>query len=145
MAVAVHRNAIRASRQRLTLRQTCRSTAIRLSIALVQPSERRSSFGRPNRITVSISSSPFEDRSRDARSIMIEPTRQVAQNALGLFGGRAVPGLTQHLLDAGVQRRVKPLDDIASLVHLAALDQRKVTEGVTHGPAQDRRPAGKLQ
>jgi len=34
--------AIRASRQRLTLRQTCRSTAIRLSIALVQPSERRS-------------------------------------------------------------------------------------------------------
>jgi hypothetical protein len=42
----------------LTLRQTFRSTAIRLSIALVQPSECRSHSGRPMRITVSISSSP---------------------------------------------------------------------------------------
>jgi hypothetical protein len=32
----------------------------------------------------------------------------------------------------GVQRRIKPLDDVATLVHLAALDQRKVTEGVAH-------------
>jgi len=38
--------------------QAFRSTAIRLSIALVQPSERRSRSGRPMRITVSISSSP---------------------------------------------------------------------------------------
>jgi len=38
--------------------QAFRSTAIRLSIALVQPSERRSRSGRPMRITVRISSSP---------------------------------------------------------------------------------------
>jgi len=38
--------------------QAFRSTAIRLSIALVQLSERRSRSGRPMRITVSISSSP---------------------------------------------------------------------------------------
>jgi hypothetical protein len=60
----------------LTLRQTCRSTAIRLSIALVQPTERRSWAGRPRRITV---------RGRDAVGIVIEPTRQVPENALGLL------------------------------------------------------------
>ena len=44
-AVPVHRNAIRASRQCLTLRQTFRSTAIELLIALVQPSELVACFG----------------------------------------------------------------------------------------------------
>src|SRR5436190_18474375 len=68
MAVPVHRKAIRASRQRLTLRQTCRSTAIRLSIALVQPSERRSWSGSPSRITVSISSSPSRIEAETPRS-----------------------------------------------------------------------------
>ena len=64
---------------------------------------------------------------------MIEPTRQVPQNSLGLLGGRTVPSLTQYLLDPGVQRWVKPLDDIAPLVHLAALDQREAPEGVAYG------------
>jgi hypothetical protein len=59
---------------------------------------------------------------------VIEPPRQVLENALGLLGDRAVPGLTQHLLDPSVQRRIEPLDDIASLMHLAALDQREATE-----------------
>jgi hypothetical protein len=67
---------------------------------------------------------------------MREPTRQVPENALGLLGGRTVPSLTQHLLDPGVQRRVEPLDDIASLAHLAALNQREATKGVAHGPAR---------
>ena len=60
---------------------------------------------------------------------MIEPTRQVPENPLGLLGGRTIPCLTKDLLDPGVQRRVEPLDDIASLVHLAALDQREAPEG----------------
>ncbi len=64
---------------------------------------------------------------------MIEPTRQVLENPLGLLGGRVIPGLTQYLLDPGVQRRVEPLDDIAPLVHLAALDER---EAIAHRPAQ---------
>src|SRR4029450_3759002 len=51
---------------------------------------------------------PFEDRSRDARSIVIEPPRQVLKNTLGLLGGRAVPSLTYHLLDGSVQRWVEP-------------------------------------
>ena len=67
---------------------------------------------------------------------MIKPARQVLENTLGLLGSRAVPGLTQHLLDPSVQRWVEPLDDIASLVHLAALDQREATKAVAHGPAQ---------
>ena len=78
----------------------------------------------------------FENRSRDARGIMVEPTRQVPENPLSLLSGRTVPSLTQYLLDAGMQRRVEPLDDIASLVHLAALDQSEVPKGVAYGPAQ---------
>src|SRR5271165_4187321 len=67
---------------------------------------------------------------------MIEPTRQVPENPLSLLGGRTVPSLTQYLLDSGMQRPVEPLDDIASLVHLAALDQSEVPKGVAYGPAQ---------
>ena len=37
---------------------------------------------------------------------MIEPTRQVPENPLGLLGGRAVPGLTQSLLARAWQRRL---------------------------------------
>src|SRR5271168_3871240 len=74
----------------------------------------------------------FEDRSRDARRIVIEPARQVLENPLGLLGGRAVPGLTQHLLDPGMQRRVEPLNDVSPLVHLAALDECEAAEGVAH-------------
>src|SRR5271157_4362187 len=67
---------------------------------------------------------------------MIEATRQIPQNSLGLLGGRTVPRLTQYLFDAGVQRWIESLDDIASLVHLAALDQREVPEGIAYGSAQ---------
>ena len=37
------------------------------------------------------------------RGIVIEPTRQVPENTLGLLSGRTVPSLTQHLLDPGVE------------------------------------------
>jgi hypothetical protein len=82
-------------------------------------SERRSSSGSEHFVEF------FEDRSRDTRGLVIEPPRQVPQNAFGLLISRAVPGLTQHLFDAGVQQRVEPSNNIAPLVHLAALDQRK--------------------
>jgi hypothetical protein len=126
IAGAVHRNAIRASRQRLPLQQTCRTTAIRLSIALVHPSERRSPSGRPRRITVSISSSSSRIEAETPAAswssrVRLRRTRS-ACSAVGLS-----EGLTQHLLDAGVQRRVEPLDDVASLVHLAdpSLEKRQ--------------------
>jgi hypothetical protein len=57
--------------------------------------------------------------------MVIERSRQVLENPLGLLGGRTVPRLTQHFLDPGVQGRIEPVDDVAPLVHLAALDQRK--------------------
>ncbi len=49
MAAAVQRKAMDAERQRFTLRQTRRTVAIIFSTMLV---ERRSSFGKPNRVTV---------------------------------------------------------------------------------------------
>ena len=52
MAAAVQRKAMDAERQRFTLRQTRRTVAIIFSTMLVQASERRSSFGKPNRVTV---------------------------------------------------------------------------------------------
>jgi hypothetical protein len=53
MAAAVQRNAIAASRQRLTLRQTRRMVPIMFSMMLVQASERRSGRGKPSRMNAS--------------------------------------------------------------------------------------------
>jgi hypothetical protein len=73
MAAAVQRKAMDAERQRFTLRQTRRTVTIIFSTMLVQASERRSSFGKPNRVTVRISSMPSRiepatpDQSRSRR------------------------------------------------------------------------------
>ena len=58
MAAAVQRNAIEDELHRFTLRVTRRTVLIIFSMMLVQARERRSSRGRPSRLTVSISSSP---------------------------------------------------------------------------------------
>jgi hypothetical protein len=58
IAAAVERIAMDGERQCLTLRQTLRAVPITFSMMFVQASERRSSRGRPSRVTVSISSIP---------------------------------------------------------------------------------------
>src|SRR5271166_3577613 len=58
MAAAVQRSAIEADRHRFTLRQTRRTVLMTFSTMLVQASARRSSFGRPSRVTVRISPRP---------------------------------------------------------------------------------------
>src|SRR3981081_1337287 len=52
IAAAVQRNAIEADRHRFTLRQTRRTVLMTFSTLVVQASARRSSFGRPSRMTV---------------------------------------------------------------------------------------------
>src|SRR5437899_2840271 len=58
MAAAVQRKAIEADCQRFTFRLTWRTVPIIFSMMLVQASDRRSSVGRPRRLTVRISSNP---------------------------------------------------------------------------------------
>ena len=58
MADAIQCSAIEADRHRFTLRQTRRTVLMTFSTMLVQASARRSSFGRPSRVTVRISSRP---------------------------------------------------------------------------------------
>jgi DNA-binding protein HU-beta len=58
MAAPVQRSAMEASFQRLTLRHTRRIVPFMFSMMLVHASERRSSAGKPRRVTVRISSSP---------------------------------------------------------------------------------------
>ena len=51
MAAAVQRIAIEAERHRFTLRHTRRTVLMAFSMMLVQARERRSSFGKPSRVT----------------------------------------------------------------------------------------------
>src|SRR5271166_841916 len=53
MAAPVQRRAIEGERQNFTLRQTRRTVPMRFSMMLVQARERRSSAGRPSRVTTS--------------------------------------------------------------------------------------------
>ena len=118
---------------------TWRTVPSAFSTMLVQASERRSSCGRPRRMTVRISSSPSRmlpmeingPRERDARFLMLQTPDQVAQEPLGLVCVVLVPGLTERLLDARVQMLGQALDDVTALVDLAALDGGGHTEGVS--------------
>src|SRR3954447_25267586 len=79
---AVQRKAIEASRQRFTLRVTCRMVPFMFSMMLVQARERRRSVGRPRRTTHRISSSP-QDGGGDAGPLLVQPPRQVPDQLLG--------------------------------------------------------------
>ena len=85
MPAEVQRSAILASRQRFTLRQTCRMTAFIASRMFVLASDRRSSGGSPSRATVEFVEA-FEDALRDPGGVEFEPARQIAHRTLGLFG-----------------------------------------------------------
>ena len=61
MPAAVQRSAMLALRQRFTFRETRLSVPIMFSMILVQASDRRSSGGRPRRVTVRMSSIPELD------------------------------------------------------------------------------------
>ena len=99
----------RRSIQRLTLRVTWRTVPSAFSMMLVQASERRSSCGRPRRMTVRISSSPSRMLPEDARFLMLQTPGQVAQQPLGLVCVVLVPGLTERLLDARMQMQGQAL------------------------------------
>ena len=103
MPAAVHRSAMPASRQRLTLPQTRRMVPFMFSMMLVQASERLSSRGRPSRVTVRISSMPSRMLAADARCFAFEPASEIPDQLLGLLGVVQLPGLAQRLSDRDME------------------------------------------
>src|ERR1700758_4110804 len=136
MPAAVQRNAIAAFRHRFTLRQTRRTVPIMFSIELVQASERLSFTGKPRRLTVSISSSPFEDASGDTGRLLVKPTGEIAQQPLGFSGIVELPSLPERPAYRRMQRLGQPLDHVAGFMNLAALDRRVGAGGATDNFAQ---------
>ena len=128
MAALVQRNAIEASCQCLTFRQTCRIVPFMFSMMFVQASDRRSSSGRPRRVTVRISSRPSRMLAETPGASRSKTAREIDDQPLRLVGVSKLPGLAQGLAHAGVQGFRQPLDDVARLVDLAALDRRMAAE-----------------
>ena len=114
---------------RLTLRCTVLTVPGAFSMAFVQASARQSSAGRPRRMTARISSRPsWIALETPGASSSRRRARLLAQEPLGLGRVALIPGLAQGLADARHQALVQPVCDVASLVHLATLDQSRVSE-----------------
>ena len=125
---AVQRCAISALRHRLTLRCTVLTVPGAFSMAFVQASARRRSAGRPRRMTARIFVAALQDGLGDPGSVQFQAAGEIAQEPLGLGRVALIPGLAQGLADARVQALVQPICDVASLVHLATLNQGRVPE-----------------
>src|SRR3954467_7795967 len=86
MPAATHRKAIPASRQRLTLRVTRRMVPIMFSAMLVQASDRRSSLRQLQPDDSQDFVEAFEDAGRDAGPLLVEATREIADQFFSLVG-----------------------------------------------------------
>src|SRR6478672_8694359 len=70
----------------------------------------------------------LQDAPRHARRIVFQPTREIADQLLGLVGVVQLPSLAQHPADGRVHWLRQPLHDVAGLVNLAPLNQRLTPE-----------------
>src|SRR4051794_9697938 len=126
MPAAVQRKAIEASRQRLTLRVTCRMVPFMFSMMLVQARERRNSLGRPRRTTHRISSSP-------SRMVAAMPGHSLSSRRARLrisCSALAASSISQACRRApGLRLLGQTLGNVAGLVNLAALDRRVLAKG----------------
>ena len=106
-----------ASRQRFTLRLTCRMVPFMFSMMLVQARERRSSLGR--RTTHRISSSP-------SRMVAAMPGHSLSSRRFRIRCSALLhlPGLPQSLAHRGLCLLGQTLGNVPGLVNLAALDRR---------------------
>src|SRR3954469_6900644 len=124
MPAAVQRKAIEASRQRFTLRVTCRIVPFMFSMMLVQASERRRSLGR--RTTHRISSIP-------SRMVAAMPGHSLssrrARFRISCSALLHLPGLPESLAHTGLRLLGQTLGNVPGLVDLAALDRRVPAKG----------------
>jgi hypothetical protein len=79
---------------------------------------------------------PFEDRRRDTRRFAFQAAGKVAQQPLRLLGVVQFPGLSQRPPGRGVEMPRQPVEDVARLVQLAALDRRILPESPADRPLQ---------
>src|SRR5712691_4281479 len=70
----------------------------------------------------------LQNARRYARRVVFQPSREVADQLLGLVGVVQLPSLAQHPADGRVHWLGQPLHDVASLVNLAPLNQRLTPE-----------------
>jgi hypothetical protein len=68
----------------------------------------------------------------DAGRLLLQPAGEVPDQPLGLIGVVQFPRLTQRLANRGMQRLGQTLQDVASLVDLAALDRGMAAEGLAN-------------
>src|SRR5258705_7647948 len=79
---------------------------------------------------------PFEDASGDTGRLLVKPTGEMAQQPLGFISIVELPSLPERPAYRRMQRRGQPLDHVAGLMNLAALDGCVGTEGATDDFAQ---------
>src|SRR3954452_22937834 len=127
MPAAVQRKAIEASRQRFTLRVTCRMVPFMFSMMLVQARERRRFLGRPRRTTHRISSRP-------SRMVAAMPGHSLssrrARFRISCSALLHLPGLPESLAPRGMRLLRQTLGDVPGLVNLAELDRRVPAKGI---------------
>src|SRR5687768_17124331 len=129
MPAAVQRTAIEASRQRFTLRVTCRIVPFMFSMMLVQARERRNSLGRPCRTTHRICPLrvPFGPSS-PSRMVAVMPGHSFSSRRARFrirCSALAASSISQACRRArGLCLLGQTLGNGAGLVNLAALDQR---------------------
>lgn len=129
MPAATHRKAIPASRQRLTLRVT-RSNGAHHVLGDVGTGERSTKLLRqlqPDDSQDFVEA--FEDAGRYAGPLLVESTREIADQFFSLIGVIELPGLAQHPTGGRMMPFRQALHDVARLVDLAALDRSGRTEG----------------
>src|SRR4029077_15470598 len=76
----------------------------------------------------------FEDAGRDAGPLLVESTREIADQFFSLVGVIELPGLAQHPTGSRMMLFRQAFHDVARLVDLAALDRSGRTEGAAGLP-----------
>ena len=140
----VHRRAIRALRQRFTLRHTCAThlahdtvdTLDHVGAGARTPEFRRQS--EPGYREDLVQS--FEDGAGNARRLLLKSPGEVARKTLCLGDILKFPGLTKRSADTGVEMHGQAVRDVPALVDLATPDR-----GISPEAAADRRFAELLK
>src|SRR4029077_21256281 len=84
----------------------------------------------------------FEDAGRDAGPLLVESTREIADQFFSLVGVIELPGLAQHPTGSRMMLFRQAFHDVARLVDLAALDRSGRTEGAADRLRQRFRAVG---
>ena len=131
-----HRRTIVPSSQRFTRRVVVRSKPLRFSMGLVVESVRVRFAPRPSPMTVSVLVEALPQRRCRTRMLSLQRASEIVQEALGGVDLSALVCFTYRRAHLVVSLVRKMADDVADLVHLAALHEGSSTEQVSDGGAK---------